>query len=255
MGISTDGLEWFFLTFVRVASMLVVMPVFGSRSVPRPVKVGTAFFLTFVTFPLIRTSGRPPGELVPFFGMVLREATLGLVVGFVSGMFFYGVELSGQVVGIQMGFGVVNVIDPQANVQVPLIGQFQQLLAGVLFLSLDGHHILLEALAESFRRVPLGGWSLSMGTAEGAVRMGGMVFALAFKFSAPIIAALLLSKVALGILARTVPQMNVFIVGLPLTIGIGLLGLALSLPFFGYVFGKAIAQLSRDLGALLKGIF
>ncbi|RKY58758.1 MAG: hypothetical protein DRP94_05490 [Candidatus Latescibacterota bacterium] len=250
MGISAEGLEWFFLGFLRVASMLAVMPIFGSRGVPIPVKVGAAFFLTLVLFPVVRTSGRPPGEVVQLSGMALKEVLLGLSVGFVSGMFFYGVELSGQVIGIQMGFGVVNVIDPQANVQVPLIGQFQQLLAGVLFLSMDGHHVLLEALAESFRSVPLGGWGPSVGLLEGVVRMGGMVFSLAFKFSAPVIAALLLSKVALGVLARTVPQMNVFIVGLPLTIGVGLLCLALSLPFFGYVFGKVVAQLARDLGTM-----
>jgi flagellar biosynthetic protein FliR len=211
------ALRWT-LVFLRVATALAVMPVFGYRGLALPVKAGLAAFVALLLLPTITLAGGTDLNgmgLLTFIGLALPEILAGLVLGITTHFLFYGVEMAGQLIGIQMGFGIVAVLDPMTETQVSIISQLQYLFAILIFLSFNGHHFLLEGLAKSYSAAPLGGVSLSSGLVETV--------------------ALLLTEVALGILARTVPQMNIFIVGFPLKIGVGLLGLALSWPLLSYV--------------------
>jgi flagellar biosynthetic protein FliR len=148
----------------------------------------------------------------------------------------------------------MEVIDPNSSQGVSIIGQFQFILALLIFLAIDGHHLLINAVVQSFAIVPLGHVAISGATAEIMTRICVDIFAIAVKLSAPVIVTLFLTDVALGIIARTVPQMNVFIVAFPLKIGAGLLILAASLPFFNYVLGKLILGMDRDLLRLIASM-
>lgn len=231
------ALRWT-LVFLRVATALAVMPLFGYRGLALPVKAGLAAFVALLLLPTITLAGGTNLSgmgLLAFIGLALPEILAGLVLGITTHFLFYGVEMAGQLIGIQMGFGIVAVLDPMTETQVSIISQLQYLFAILIFLSFNGHHFLLEGLAKSYSAAPLGGVSLSSGLVETVVRLAGEIFVAAFKIAAPVTAALILTEVALGILARTVPQMNIFIVGFPLKIGVGLLALALSWPLLSYI--------------------
>ena len=151
-----------------------------------------------------------------------------------------------------MGFGIVNVIDPMSPGQVSIIGEFNYLIAVLLFIVIGGHHMFIEAIAESYQVIPLGTAVFEGALSQKLVELSTGVFIIAVKFSAPIMATLFLMYVSLGIIARTVPQMNVFLVGFPVSIAIGLSVLALSLPFFASLFIKLMGTLRRDIFELVR---
>ena len=150
-----------------------------------------------------------------------------------------------------MGFGIVNVIDPQSSNQISILGQFLNIMAILILLSLNGHHVILNGLLHSFDVVPLGGVTLAAPVMEKLMAMSAEIFVVAVKISAPILVALFLISVAMGILARTVPQMNVFIVGFPVQIGVGLTALTVSLPLFYLMMERIVHTLGRDLAAVI----
>jgi flagellar biosynthetic protein FliR len=226
------------LVLLRLASALSVMPIYGYRGLPLTVKLGLSVFMAFLLLPAVHL---PPNYLtaqkgfLDFLALAIPEIVVGLLVGMVAGFIFYGAELAGEFLGLQMGFSIVTVLDPMTEGQVSIIGQMQYLFATLIFLSFNGHIYLLEGLQLTFQAVPLGGVHFSSGLLTIFLKLSGELFVAALKIAAPVTAALFLSEVALGIIARTVPQMNIFLVSLPLKIGVGLLGLALSLPMFAYV--------------------
>jgi flagellar biosynthetic protein FliR len=170
-----------------------------------------------------------------------------VALGFATQLIFYGIQMSGQVIGIQMGFGIVNVLDPMTNLQVSIISRIQYLFGFYLFLIIGGHHYFLMAVGESFRLVPIGSFGFSGGLMQQFVSMTGKVFVLAIRIGAPCMVALLMTDVALGFIARVAPQMNVFLVGFPLKIATGLVMLALSLPMFAAVFPEIFNEFIRDI--------
>ncbi|MCR4438140.1 MAG: flagellar biosynthetic protein FliR [bacterium] len=242
-----------FVALARIATVVAIYPLFGHQSVPTATKVGLSLLLTALLFPSLRGAHAAlPVQVVPLLLVLAKEVLIGMAIGFVAAMLFAGVELGGTLVGMQMGLAIVTTIDPQTREQASLIGQAQQLVALLLFLVIDGHHFLLRALFHSFDALPILGGSLSGGVVEKVVRMAGGIFSAGVRIGAPGIVALLLTTVALGVLARTVPQMNVFFAALPANIAIGLLVLALSIPVFAVAFRKLFAEFQLDLLALLR---
>lgn len=234
-----DQLEIWFLMLFRIASLIMVLPFFGYNSIPVQVRMALAFVVTVVLFPVHPEMqlALAPG-VISFFGAVLREVVIGLAIGLSATFLFYGVEFAGHVIGHTMGFSIINVIDPQSQGQIPLLGQLFNLFVLMLFLVLGGHHFLLLAIDESFVRIPIGAGTFNPLLVEGFARMSADIFLVGVKFGAPVLVAIMVAEFALGFLARTVPQMNVWILGFPLKIGIGLFLMALSLPMFAYIFTK-----------------
>lgn len=253
MDIPIQKLELFLLVLVRVASMVALMPLFGYPGVPRPAKIGLGIFLSLLIFPFVHQENVDmPSEVFLFLLLVGKEAVVGLVVGFATTFLFMGVQLSGHLVGLQMGLGIANVIDPQSDTQVSIIGQFEFVITLLIFLMMDGHHFLIRALKTSFEVIPLAEGSPRSAVAREMVRITGWMFVIAFKIGAPMLAALFLTKIALGIVARTMPQMNVFLVGMPLNLGVGFLSLALSLSLLVYVFKGLLQRFQEDILLLLR---
>ena len=226
------------LVFLRIASALAVMPIYGYRGVPLTVKAGLAVFMAFLLQPAVHLPAQYVTTQKGFFdflALAVPEVIVGLIVGMIAGFIFYGAEMAGEFISLQMGFSIVTILDPMSEQQVSIIAQVQYLFALLIFLTFNGHIYLLEGLQQTFQAIPLGGVHFSSDLFRLFLKLSSEMFVAAIKIAAPVTAALFLSEVALGIIARTVPQMNVFLVSLPLKIGIGLLGLALSLPMFAYI--------------------
>ncbi|MBU0518961.1 flagellar biosynthetic protein FliR [bacterium] len=233
-----QALVWV-LIFVRIISALAVMPVFSFGAIPMPVRIGLAGFIAFITFPLVTPPVGWMGTLSGVWGLIailLPEILIGIIMGMVAHFIFYGVQLCGQFLGMQIGFAIANIVDPSTEEQVSIIAQLQFTFAMLIFLIFNGHHFLLSGILQTFETVPLGGMQFDSNMVNVFVDLCGNIYVSAVKIAAPVMAALFLSEVALGIIARTVPQMNVFLVGIPLKIGLGLLTMALSWPLFVYVF-------------------
>jgi len=234
---------------------MTISPFFGHRNIPVIAKIGFIGMLALVLVPIVPAIGLDsPGNLGSLFTMAVTEILAGLLLGFSSMLIFLGVQLSGQIIGFQIGFAMVEVFDPGSSHSMSVIGQFQYILSLLVFLAIDGHHLLIAAVFQSFNIVPLGHIVFSGATADIAMRMAVDVFAIAIKLSAPILVTLFLTDVALGIIARTVPQMNVFIVSFPLKIGAGLLILVASLPFFNFVLTKLFQGMDKDLIRLIASL-
>ncbi len=255
LDISVAQFQVFLLLFIRTIGIVAVSPVFGHRIIVSQAKAGLALVLAMVLFPAVPVTLAATTDLLPYFIVAVKELVMGMMFGFVARLVFIAVQFAGEVIGIDIGFGVVNIIDPLSAEQISIIGTFKNLIALVIFLMIDGHHIVLQGLAASFEMVPLGGIQLTEMLGRSLIAMTSEVFVMAIKLSAPVIAALFLTSLALGIIARTVPQMNVFIVGFPLKIAVGMGMLMLSLPLFQVVLVKFFGGLGPSLSILLQHMY
>ncbi len=250
MGYWLDQFHIFLLILLRVSTLLIVAPIFGHRLFLARAKIGLAVMVSMIVFPLVDRLDVPEG-FFPYAVMMVGEVILGLVLGYVVLLLFIGIQFAGQLAGLQMGFGIVNVIDPQSHDQISIIGQFLNILAILMVLTLDGHHIILNGLLGSFEVVPLGGVVLQASITHKLIALSSEVFVIAIKISAPILVALFLISTAMGVLARTVPQMNVFIVGFPVQLAVGLSVLVATLPLFQIIIERAIHLIERDVFAII----
>lgn len=223
----------FLLIFVRVSGIFTAAPVFGARNVPLLVKAGMALIFSLVLLPLL---GQPspvmPGEFLVYFSLVIKEYLVGLIIGFTASLVFSSIQMAGHLIDTQIGFSMVNVIDPLFGQQIPLIGNFKYLLALSVFLATNGHHLFIMALVSSFQVVPVTQVVFRTTLAPLFVDFLSNFFIIALKISLPVVVTLLLMDIGMGILARTMPQMNIFIVGMPAKIIVGLFMLSIALPFY-----------------------
>ena len=253
LSISIAALQIFFLIFLRVGAILMSMPIFKSRSIPVLFKVGLALAASVVLYPLLdRTAFAVPDHLGSFAVGAVSEILLGISIGMVVNLIFVGLQMAGQISGYQMGLAIARVMDPSAGQQVPLLSQFFQLFAFLLFLTLNAHHWFLKALAESFKLVPPFGFKLSGSLIEQIMDVAGHTFVIAIKVGAPVISVLLLTSIAFGLIARTVPQMNVLFVAMPLKIMIGLIFVGFSLPYLSSFLRTVFSNLGNTIFLLMK---
>lgn len=239
----------FFIILIRMSSFFFTAPVFGGQTFPALGKIGLAALVSVL---VLFTTGPIAAALPPTIPeavvLVASEVAFGLTLGYSVSLVFAGVQLGGMLMGYQMGFAVANVLDPLSNYQVSIIGQYLFLFAIMYFLAMDAHHILIRGMVDSFTIAPIGTFSVQQGSVAWLVEIFGRMFWLGLKLAMPVIGAILLVDVALGIIAKTVPQMNVFIVGLPLKSLMGMFILALGFPFFALV-------MRYDFEALAYGFF
>jgi flagellar biosynthetic protein FliR len=223
----------FLLLMARILSMVVVAPIIGHQAVPVAFKVATGLFLSMVLFPLASADAvRPDLSLVEFFVIVLREAFVGLLLGFAAGIVFAGVRYAGELIAFDLGFSFANVVDPETGAHTPVVGEMLYFFAALIFLLIDGHHALLQALQFSYTVAPIGSGMPTGDSIQTLVQLVGTTFVIAVKIAAPVLATLFLTNIALAILSRIMPQMNLFAVSFPLKIGVGLLVLIVSAPVF-----------------------
>lgn len=235
LGLSPEEFKSLVLILIRISIVLFLLPIFGGRMVPNPVKAGLALMITIVLFPVIRPDPKLfPEGLLGVVNLILAELVLGLVIGLTIRLFFAAIQLAGQLIGFQMGFAIANVLDPESGAQGSILAQMGYWIAILIFLLLDGHHVLLRTLADSFSIIEVGSLGFGKGLFHKMLEASGDMFAVAIKVGAPAIAALLLVSAAFGIIAKVVPQMNILIVAFPLKIVVGLFFFGLSLEVLLY---------------------
>jgi len=253
LSISLPQLQMFFLVFLRVGAILMTIPVFESRSIPQVFKLALAFATSLILFPLLELSPVPvSGNIIGLAIGAAGEILLGLVIGFSVKLIFAGIQLAGQMAGYQMGLAIANVMDPADSQQIPILAQFNNLVALLIFLSINAHYWFIRALTQSYRLVPPFNFNIDGSLMEHLLQLAGNMTVLGIQVGAPVTAAVLVTTVAFGLVARTVPQMNVFIVAMPLKIGVGLLFLGFSLPYFSAFLKKIFNGLGQHILIMLK---
>jgi flagellar biosynthesis protein FliR len=247
----------FSLILTRTGAFVMVLPVLGGSSLPRTVKVGLAMALAVLYFFLLGGNAAPesltqdgPISWLAFAVVVMKEALLGTFLGYAMGLVLLPVQIAGDYLGQEMGLALAAQSDPSATNPALVISQLFQMLASVLFLSLNGHHLFLAALHSTFLRIRIGDWS-------GQSAAGPMVTGLAaaqewgLMLAAPVGALLFLTSILLALMTRAAPQMNIFSLGFALRIGIGLGGMFLLMPDFISALVRTIAHMGDLLERLV----
>jgi flagellar biosynthetic protein FliR len=243
----------FFFVLVRVAAIVFVVPFFESRNVPVMVKVGLAVTVSWLLLPQINVT--PPSldtSPISFAIGIGAEVAIGLIIGLMVQLLFAGVQLAGQMAGFQMGLAIANVVDPASSLQIPLLSQFLNLFAFMIFLSLNIHYFFIKALVDGFEILPFWSARFDGDIYELIMTTAANAFVIAVQIGAPVMVALLMTSVALGLVARTVPQMQIFIVAMPVKIILGLLFLGFSLPYCMSFLNKAFINLGKTIQGLMQ---
>ncbi len=250
--INLNSLPVFLLVFARVLSFLVVMPLFSYRTIPMPFKVGFSFFLAFIMFYTVDAS--PIVFDAMYLFLIIKEVLVGLLIGLFAFIIVSALQVAGGFVDFQMGFAIANVMDPQTGAQSPLTGQYFYIIALLFLLSVNGHHLIIDGIFNSYNFIPIetfipfGNQSI----ANLIIDTFNYMFIIAFQMAIPIVGTLFLVDIALGIIARTVPQLNVFVVGLPLKILVSFFAILIFLAFYITVVENLFHFMFRAMRQLMQ---
>lgn len=230
--IDFNYLPAFLLIFARLVAFVATVPIFSYRNIPNPFKIGISFFISLIIVSTIEIPTLPIDLM--YLLLLLKEVMVGLIIGLVATLILTIVQIAGGFIDFQMGFAIANVMDPQTGAQSPIIGQYFYTFALLFILAIDGHHLLINGAVASFNFVELDQLiNLSnQNYITTVIVMFSQMFLIAFQMAIPIVGSLFLVDVALGIIARTVPQLNVFVVGIPLKITVSFIAISVYLIFY-----------------------
>lgn len=246
--VSMLDFERYILVLARVVSIFVTMPFLGSVTIPIQVKIGVAAAISLAMFPVAAPDTITTAlSFYQLSAVALGELMIGLSMGLLARLFLVAIDLGSEAIGFQMGYGIVTAVDPSTQAQSSLISQFQGVIAVLMILATNTHHFFFLALGESFRRIPLMGFGPTNDLWNLFLETSGQIFVLALKFAAPTMVVLMLTNVALGIVARTVPQMNIFMVGLTVQIVMGFTILFVSVSMMGLAYKQTMFQMGTML--------
>jgi flagellar biosynthesis protein FliR len=234
----------------RYGGLMLIAPVFSARTFPIMVRTALLVVLTMLTLPAAFTAATEPVHFTPV--TLLAETLVGLTLGFAAALVVAGAEIAGDLLGTQSGLAGATTLDPlgqSGNTQV--LGHFAKLLVVTLILALDGHIVMLEALNASVVLLPVGSAVAMADGAHALVLLAGEMFVLGVRFAAPVTAAVFVGNVALGVMAKATPQLNIFMVAYPVQIGIGLLVFGLALPLIGAGFANWPGEYASTVYRLL----
>ena len=229
------------LIFARVSSFFMVVPLFSYRTIPSQMKIAFALILSWMmyytfTIDAFEINGQ-------YILLVMKEVIIGLSLGLIAYIIFSAVAIAGGFIDFQLGFAMANIVDPQTGVSTPLTGQFFNFLILLLLLATNGHHLILDGIFYSYQFLPMNELFPAFGdeqTVKYIMTLFTAVFMIAFQMSAPVVAVIFLVTLALGITGKTVPQLNIFVVGFPIKIVVGFLVLLVTMGAIVQVMGNVI---------------
>jgi flagellar biosynthesis protein FliR len=242
----------YLLIMIRLTGMMVTFPVFSNQIISMRVRSLLVIVITFLISPLIAESMPPFLSVWSLMVAVGSEFFLGAIIGFGSRVIFESFTFAGLLVSRQMGLMLANVMDPSSSEQRPLLSQFWFLVMTTIFLVLNGHHIFIETMVHNFQLIPLRGGHFPPEMGKVLVLSGSTMFTLGMQYAAPGVVLLLLTDAAIGLMAKMMPQMNIFIVALPLKIGVGLFSVIISLNIFQMMFGDFLNLLISYISQTIR---
>lgn len=247
-------LPYFLLILVRLTSFFLVAPLFAMKGVPAQFKIAIAAFLAFLAVSGIVVDGPLPLDGY-YIIMVIKEFAIGIALGFTAALVLYTVQIAGAFIDFQMGFAIASVMDPQTGSQVPIIGHFKYIMALLFLLTVDGHHLMLDGVMRSLEAIPVESLSFGIRFEDLAKFISDLfveMFMIALQMSLPIVGALFLVDVALGILAKSVPQLNIFAVGFPVKILTGFVLLLFTIPIFFFLLQNLFEKIMVSMAELTR---
>lgn len=232
----------FLWPLTRILGLIATAPLFGNASVPINIKIALGVMLTLIISPVV-----PEGHAIDPMSLaglliLIQELVIGLAMGFAMRIVFAATEFAGEVIGLTMGFGFATFFDPQTHGRSSAISQFLALLTLLLFLVTNVHLMMLSVLADSFISMPISGLPMQSFGLRQIVAWGGLIFSAGLQLSLPLIAVLLITNIALGVLTRAAPQLNLFGIGFPITLGAGFIVLALVVPYISTPLGRLFQE-------------
>jgi flagellar biosynthetic protein FliR len=242
----------YLLVLLRISIFLFMFPIFSSPVFPATLKMGFAMVMSLLFYSVVPVDlTRFPMDVISTGLLVLAELMVGLALGLCLRIFFGSVQLAGQVIGFQMGFAMINVVDPQSGANVSIMDQIGYWVCVVVFLIINGHHIIISAMINSFELVPIGVFVMQKMLMLKLLDLSGVLFVVAIKIGAPVIAALFFVSVGFGLVSKFAPQMNVMIVAFPLKIVVGLFLFGLTLEVIVIVTREYVEGFKKLLMVLL----
>lgn len=238
----TAWLALFIFPFTRIIALIASSPILGNRQIPVRMKISLALLLTVIIAPTLAIQPNIDPASAQGFIILLQQMLAGLAIGFTMRLIFTAVEMSGEIAGLQMGLGFASFYDPINASFSPVVAQFMGIIAALAFLGMDGHLYMLEALADSFRVFPISSTTPPAAALYTLAAWGSNIFTHALQLSMPVIGALLITNLALAILTRSAPQLNIFQIGFPISLAIGFATLMLSLHYLA----PLLDQLTRS---------
>jgi flagellar biosynthetic protein FliR len=192
-----------------------------------------------------------PVDLVSYAILIIKEVIVGLILGYAAILTFTAIRIAGELIDSQMGFAMASIVDPQNNTSITLIGEFMYVLQILLFLAVDGHHQLLLAISYSYTMIPVAGAIFKTTFVTAVLKMFIEMFSLGIRMAAPFIVAFLICDIAMGLMARTVPQLNVFVISFPIKTGLGMLTMVAVLPVMTALINNVINLMVQDLSVVM----
>ena len=235
----------FLWPLTRILGLIAAAPVFGNLSVPFQAKVGLGVMLALIIAPTV--PALPALDPMSLAGLLIlaQQFVIGIAMGLTMRIVFSAVEMAGEIAGLTMGFGFAQFFDPQTRGRSSAISQILSLLPIMVFLSTNLHLSLLAVLADSFLTLPVSSAPMNGEIFHQFVLWGGKIFSSGVQLALPLIAGLLITNIALGILTRAAPQLNLFGIGFPITLGVGFVMLALALPYMATPLGNLFQEGTR----------
>jgi flagellar biosynthetic protein FliR len=255
ISISPAQVMSFAVVLFRVAGIMVFAPFYNGSAFPVQVKVILPLIVALVLAPVV-----PQAQLPSEYGLaqvitaVLGEIVIGIVLGLAASFVFGGLQLAGQIMGFQLGFSIINVMDPQTAVETSVISILNNFIGLTLFLLVNGHHWFFLAVSESLSYLPVGGVHLNGPLVEEVLRLSGRIFVSGLRIAGPVVAVTIISDIVLGLIGRAAHQVNILIVGMPVKTLVGLAAMSIAFYFLPAFLGASFLQLSRDLMGLVHGM-
>ena len=248
---TADKLQIFMLVILRGSGLFAFAPILGNNSIPSLIRVGLLIMLSGLIVSTIPAVSFPAiTSLWQLAGLAVKEILVGAVISLFFVLIFHAVHTAGSLIGYQVGLALANEFDPSIGSQVSVIGRFWYVLAVLIFLTINGHHMIISAFVDSYQVIPPAGVAIQGGVGELIIRYTAYVFVIGLKIAAPVMITLFLTDIALGTIAKTMPTMNVFFVGFPIKIAMCLLVMALALPIFAYVLERGVSFLDHELNMM-----
>ncbi len=237
ISVSSAQLDFWIATFMfplaRVGGLMAVAPVFSNAGLPRQIRLLVTLVVAFALAPALPSLPSVPTGSWTGLAMLAQQVLIGLLLGFTLQIVFSTVDTAGELIGLQMGLSFAVFYDPESGGQTPVLSEFLGLLTTLIFLAMNGHLLALSVLAESFRVLPVSTTPIASASIGAVLAWAATLFSAGLLLSLPLVAALLIANIAMGVLSRVAPQLNLFAVGFPVTMVAGFAMLMISLPYFG----------------------